>query len=287
MRKVENSKKNGLKIIQLEELNWKKIDKLEKDKTIFFLPISPLEEHGPHLPVGTDLLTAEDTAKEAIKILIGKKPELTYILMPSIPLGYCKFNTDFPGSISVRSNVIKDIITEVCSSLAIHGFKYLVICTSHLAIGHLKGIYSGMKKVKHKYGMNLCEPWSSYFYNNEIEKNEPKLGFDTSKDLHAGFRETSLMKYQYPYLVDETHKNLQSIYRNLQSPKIIGKTFKDLGLIDGYVGSPAKADADYGRWFFTQIVEVYVKAAIDLFEGRYKMELPKNIKRAMKALFWI
>ena len=287
MRKVENSKKNGVKIIQLEKLSWKKIDKLEKDKTIFFLPISPLEEHGPHLPVGTDLLTAEDTAKEAIKILIGKKPELTYILMPRIPLGYCKLNSDFPGSISVRSNVIKNIIIEVCSSLAIHGFKYMVICTPHLAIGHLKGIYSAMEKIKRKYGMNLCEPWSPYFYNNEIEKNEPKLGFDTSRELHAGFRETSLMKYQYPYLVDETHKNLQSIYRDLQSPMIIGKTFKDLGLTDGYVGSPSKADADYGRWFFTQIVEVYVKAAIDLFEGRYEKELPRNIKRAMKALFWI
>ena len=36
------------KIIKFEELSWKKIDNLDRNKTIFFLPISPLEEHGPH-----------------------------------------------------------------------------------------------------------------------------------------------------------------------------------------------------------------------------------------------
>jgi hypothetical protein len=67
----------------------------------------------------------------------------------------------------------------------------------------------------------------------------------------------------------------------------LGKTFKDLGLNDGYVGSPARADADYGRWFFNQTVDVYVKSTIDLIEGKNQMELPKRIKTAMKTLFWI
>jgi len=53
-----------------------------------------LEEHGPHLPVGTDLLTARDTAKEAVKILNKKKPEITSILFPAIPLGYTKIGSN-------------------------------------------------------------------------------------------------------------------------------------------------------------------------------------------------
>jgi creatinine amidohydrolase len=278
--------KNNNKIIKLEELNWKQIENLDKEKTIIFLPISPLEEHGPHLPVGTDLITIVDTITEAIKILNKKRNDLNFVMMPPIPIGFCKFNTDFPGSISVSGKTVKNIVYGVGCSLGDHGFKYLIIGTYHMALGHLRGIYGAMKKLKAKYNMKTCEPWGPYFYNNEIEKNEPKLGFDTSKEVHAGFRETSLMKYQYPYLVDESYKNLQSIYRDMNSPKTIGKKYKQLGLKDGYVGSPARADADYGRWFFTETVNVFVKSTLDLYEGKKPIELPNNIKAAMRTLFW-
>ena len=286
MKVKKSNSKNDMKVIQMEELSWKQIEGLDKKNTVFFLPISPLEEHGPHLPVGTDLLTAKDTATEAIRVLNRKNPELTYVLLPAVPLGYCKFNTDFPGSISVSSKVVRNVIYSIGSSLASHGFKYLIICTYHMAIGHLKGIYSGMERIMRKYDMRICEPWSPYFYNDEVEKREPKLGFDTSREMHAGFRETSLMKYQYPYLVDESHKKLQNIYRDLQSPRVLGKTFKELGLEDGYVGSPARADADYGRWYFNETVNVYVESALDLYEGKKLPELPKKIKMIMKSLFW-
>ena len=275
------------KILKFEELSWKQIDAFDKDKTIFFLPISPMEEHGPHLPVGTDFLISRDASTEAIKHLNIEKPDYCFVQLPAIPIGYCKFNNDFPGTISLSSSkAVRDIVFSIGESLACHGFKYLVICTYHMALTHLKGIYKAIKKLESKYDMKLVEPWSVYFYSDQIEKNEPKLGFDTSKEVHAGFRETSLMKYQYPYLVDESYKDLQSIYRDLNSPKVIGKKFKDLGLKDGYVGSPARADPDYGRWFFNQTVTVYKNAAIDLIDGKKPKELPRKVKQTMKALFW-
>jgi len=285
MKKKTITKQNK-KIIKFEELSWKQIDKLEKNKTIFFLPISPMEEHGPHLPVGTDLLTTKDAINEAIKTLNENKPDLTYVVLPLIPLGYCEFNTDFPGSMSVSAKTVRDVVYSMGSSLGRHGFKYLIICTYHMAIVHLKGIYSAMKKLESKYDMKLSEPWSPYFYSNQIQKREPKLGFDTTKEVHAGFRETSLMKYQYPYLVDESYKNLQSIYRDTSSPRTIGKSFKQLGLKDGYIGSPARADVNYGRWFFGETVNVFIKAAINLYAGKKPPELPKDVKASMKALFW-
>ena len=282
----KNNQKKNTKIIKFEELSWKQIEQLDKNKTIFFLPISPMEEHGPHLPVGTDLLVVRDAVTEAIKILNVENPKLTYVLLPSVPLGFCEFNTDFPGSISVSGNVVRDVVYSIGLSLSNHGFKYLVICTYHMAIAHLKGIYSATKKLETKHGMRTVEPWGPYFHSNEIEKRQPKLGFDINKEVHAGFRETSLMKYQYPYLVDESYKNLQNIYRDMRSPRVIGKSFKQLGLKDGYVGSPAKADADYGRWYFNETVKVFVKAALDLHEGKKAPELPNNIKLTMRALFW-
>jgi creatinine amidohydrolase len=278
--------KKNEKFLKYEELSWKKISELDKDKTVFFLPISPMEEHGPHLPVGTDFLIISDAVKEAIKTINSKKPEFTCVLMPAVPLGFCKFNTDFPGSISVGSKIVRDIIFGIGSSLGEHGFKYFVVCTYHMALGHLRGIYSAMNKLESKYGMKTVEPWGPYFYNNMVQEREPKLGFDTSKEVHACFRETSVMKYQYPYLVDESYKNLQSIYRDLSSPRLIGKKFKQIGLSEGYIGSPARADADYGRWFFFETVNMLASATLDLVSGKKKGELPGNIQKTMKAMFW-
>lgn len=287
MKRKKNNDNQDTKIIQLEELNWKQIEKFDIKKTIFFIPISPLEEHGPHLPVGTDLLTARDSAREAIKTLNQKKPEFTYILFPSIPLGHTKRASCFPGTVSTKIKTIKTIIQDICTSLAQFGYKYFIICTIHMDLGHLKGIYAGINKAMKTYDIKISEPWGPYFYNKEIENREPKVGFDTKKEIHAGFRETSLMKYQYPYLVDESYKKLQSIYKDLYSPRYLGKTFKDIGLVDGYVGSPARADSNYGRWYFQETVNTFVKAAIDLMEGKELPKLPKRAIMVMKSLFWM
>jgi creatinine amidohydrolase len=276
-----------IKTKTLEELNWKEIERLDRDKTVFFIPISPLEGHGPHLPVGTDLLIARDAAREAIRILNKKMPEYTFILFPSIPLGYSKMLSCFPGTVSTSIRAIKSIVYSVCSSLAKFGFKYFLICTFHMDLGHLKGIHSGMKKAMKDYRIRISEPWGPYFHNREVEKREPQVGFNTKKEVHAGFRETSLMKYQYPYLVDASHKELQSIYRNLNSPRIIGKTFKEIGLKEGYIGSPSRADSNYGRWYFQEAINTYVQSAIELVEGKKLPELPKRARFLMKITFLV
>ena len=283
---MSNKQNQSISIHEFSHMSWQQIEQLPKNHSVFFLPISPMEEHGPHLPVGTDFLTANDTAKDAIKNLSKKSTRLTGVLLPAIPLGFCEFNTDFPGSISVSSKVIREVIISYGSSLAAHGFSMMVICTYHMALSHLKGIYQAMRYLRKRYDMRVCEPWSPVFHTDTIEKQEPKLGFDTSKEVHAGFRETSLMKYQYPYLVDESYKNLQSIYRDLNSPKMVYKTFKKMGLKDGYVGSPARADTSYGRWFYQLTVDTYVQAALDLYEGKPPADLPSHVKSKMKLLFW-
>jgi creatinine amidohydrolase len=288
VKAAKNNGKNDLKLIQLEELSWKQIEALDREKTLFFIPLSPLEEHGPHLPVGTDFLTARDAVKEAIKLVNKRQSGLTVVMYPSIPLGYAKITTGFPGTVTTHVKTITSIVNDTCCSLAQYGFKYFVICTFHMDLGHLKGIYRGIRKATGTYpGIRIAEPWGPYFYRNEVEQREPKVGFDTSKEVHGDFRETSLMKYQYPYLVDPSYKELPSVYRDLYSPRVLGKTLKDIGVTEGYVGSPAQADSDYGRWFFQQVVETFAQGALDLVEGKPLPELPKKTQRLMRSMFWV
>ena len=282
-----SSYQNNNKLGKIEDFTWKKIESLERSKTVIFIPISPLEEHGPHLPVGTDLFTAVDGAKEAIKRLQTERSDQKFILFPPIPLGYTKMAACFPGTVSIPVKTVTSVVYNVCASLASFGFQNFVICTFHMDLGHLKGIYNAMKKLRKKYSVCIVEPWGPYFFSKEVEKREPEVGFDTKKEIHAGFRETSLMKYQYPYLVDPSYSNLQSIYRDLYSPRCLGKTFKDIGITAGYVGSPARADSDYGRWYFQEYVNSYVQSTLDLVDGKELPDLPKQTKMLMKSLFWL
>lgn len=154
-------------------------------------------------------------------------------------------------------------------------------------LGHIKAIHSAIQKLHRRYDIKVSEPWSAYFFSKTVEKREPEVGFDTNKEVHAGFRETSLMKYQYPYLVEKEHTSLPSIHRNLNSPRTLGKTFKDLGIKDGYVGSPARADSNYGRWFFQETVTTFANAGQDLIDGKPLPKLPRETKLLMKSLFWL
>jgi len=290
----DNMKKNNNKshstsnsILLLEEMSYRKINALPRDKTLFFQPISPLEVHGPHLPVGTDMMIARDVAKEAIKKLNSIRKDLSFVLMPTLPVGYANLGSDFPGTIGTDTRTIRRLVYDTCSSLGRSGFIYMIICTYHMELGHLKGVYQGVEKAGKKYNMRIYEPWGPYYYNKLVEKNEPKLGFDTSEETHACFRETSLMKYQYPYLVDPSYKDLKKMHVDLSSILTLGKTFKELGLNEGYIGDPSKADTDYGRWFFEETVNVFIKAALDLYEGRKLLDLPLNVKAAMKSFFWV
>jgi len=285
-----NKKKD---IIYLENLNWKQVDALDREKTIFFLPISLLEEHGPHLPVGMDLITSKDLAVEAIKIVKKKKPELTGVLLPAIPLGSSKANSDFPGTIHTDAKIIRDIVFSVCSSLTKYDFKYMIICSWHLGFAHLKGIFQGMHKASSKLGIKVHEPTGPYFWRlkvNTWDENLKKKGynfdFDPEKQFHGGFRETSIMIYRHPELVDESYKALPTVYKNLMSAKECkGKTFKELEITDGYVGAPSKANAEYGKLHFQDIANFYADQAVKMYGGKELLEMPEKFKTYMKLPF--
>jgi creatinine amidohydrolase len=287
MKAAKTAQKNNGTILQLSELTWKQLDKLNRTTTIIFIPLSPLEEHGPHLPIGTDLLTTQDATKEAMKLIQKKKPEFTPLLHPTIPLGHTGMAQGFPGTISVSVKTIRTIVVDTVSALADQGFHYFVISTFHMDLGHLKGIYTAMTRLKKTYPIDIIEPWGPYFYNQEVEHREPKANFDTHLEIHGCYRETSMMLYQYPYLVDPVYKTLPPVVYDVYSPKALGKTFKTVGATEGYIGSPAHATSDYGRWYFQEIVETIATATIEMLEGRPTTDLPAKTKMAMRSMFWL
>lgn len=51
-------------IVNLETITWTELDTLDRSRALVMIPLSPIEEHGPHLPLGTDIIAAADIAAQ-------------------------------------------------------------------------------------------------------------------------------------------------------------------------------------------------------------------------------
>ena len=261
------------KPLLFEELNWKQLDTLEREKTIFFLIMSPLEEHGPHLPVGTDILISKDIAEEVSQEIEKTTPELKCPILPLFPAGVSKSTADFPGTISMNKKTVRNIVYNISLSLARHRFKYLVIVSFHMDFKHLKAISQAIKKAKRKK-VSVCEPLSRFFYSQR----------KADEILHSDGKETSLILSQYPHLVDKDYTKLPFVAPiNFETPTAIFKTIKEMGATEGYLGTPADASKQDGKQLLDEMIDFCARYVKDWYCGKEVPELPKKIRWILKV----
>jgi creatinine amidohydrolase len=88
------------------------------------LPMGSVEQHGPHLPTGTDFFAA--TA-----IALAVAGHLDALVLPLCPLGVTPMHMPFPGTVSLRPQTLQNVVTDIGSSLAQHGCREFVILNWH------------------------------------------------------------------------------------------------------------------------------------------------------------
>ncbi|MCD6448367.1 MAG: creatininase family protein [Thermoplasmata archaeon] len=249
--------------MNIANLTWKEIASLPKD-AIFFISVSPLEAHGPHLPTATDLEISKRIEEETMRLLSEKGVKCASL--PSLPIGVCKSLEGFPGTISVSWKTLQDILFDIMVSLASYGFRYFMIISFHMDLMHVKAIHKAIKKAGKK-GIVACEPLAPYYFRGELFE-------DIEGEIHADMKETSLALYLFPENVRDYKIEDVKIRFNLFNSL---RKFKDLGAEEAYVGSPSKANVAYGQHLFKKIVEKCVEAAFKLRKGE-KIELPDKLK---------
>jgi creatinine amidohydrolase len=88
------------------------------------LPMGSIEQHGPHLPTGTDFFAA--TA-----IALAVAGHLDALVLPLCPLGVTPMHMPYPGTVSLRPQTLQDVVADIGSSLAAHGCREFVILNWH------------------------------------------------------------------------------------------------------------------------------------------------------------
>ena len=118
-----------LSVHLLEEMSTPALDALDRDRTVVILTVSPLEEHGPHLPVGVDAFTARYFAEAVADRVVAERPGWSAVLAPTLHLGAFAFEA--VGTVSIRQRVVRDAVVDYGDSLARSGFRHILIANGH------------------------------------------------------------------------------------------------------------------------------------------------------------
>ena len=108
--------------IRLSEIEVKIL--LRKTKGVVVLPLVSVESHGPHLPLGSDVLVL----RKVLDIAISKEP---VALLPELPYSYVLEATKRPGAIHINSDLLMDFAETICDEVARNGFRKIVLVHGH------------------------------------------------------------------------------------------------------------------------------------------------------------
>ncbi len=283
------------KLLRLEELAYPDVQNLDRQKTIFFLRFSIMEEHGPHLPIGTDWF--HDIAFEdgLIGHIRTAHPDYTIVLVAPMPLGEAGANDiagqfEHPGSFTVRFKTLRAVALDMGATIARKGFKNIFVVAGHGMPLYNEAINEASDFVSEHYHVrmvnlsSLVEGARDFYLENgqvkERDENTPafddlvyKKRFGTLDpgyyDAHAGINETSMILYCRPDLVKPSYKNLP-IFKVKQMSE--AQERRDW---QGYWGAPSLATAGFGKELIDVELQEYVRFAEMAIRGEDLSHLPR------------
>ena len=143
-----------MSVYRLEELSAPAVDRLDRDRTAVVLTVSPLEQHGPHLPLGVDAFSARHFAESLAGRLVAARPGWSAVLAPTLHLG--SFTFDAAGTVTVRQRVVRDAVVDYGRALARAGFRYIFVANGHGGPGHLVALEEAAAIVSRRHRVTMA-----------------------------------------------------------------------------------------------------------------------------------
>lgn len=174
--------------ILLEDLTWIEAERILTEKTVVVIPLgAAAKEHGPHLKLNNDWLMAEYLKKQVLA-------RSDVVIAPTVNYHYFPAFREYPGSTSLRLETARDLIIDVCKSLARYGpRRFYVINTG---VSTLKALQPAVKSLAAE---GIVLRYSDILaITGPVEKAIAKQVGGT----HADEIETSMMLYMAPATVD-------------------------------------------------------------------------------------
>ncbi|MBW2148815.1 MAG: creatininase family protein [Deltaproteobacteria bacterium] len=176
--------------MMLERQTWKRAREKFKRTKVALIPVGSTEQHGPHLPLGTDFITAKALAEEAAA-------RTGAICTPVIPVGLSEHHRQFWGTLWVEAEHFRGYLRGIARSLPFHGISRIIYVNGHG--GNQAAVLEVCCELRREGIYALAWQWGMFVKNlSEKILHQPEVG-----PQHAAERETSIMLKIAEELVDK------------------------------------------------------------------------------------
>lgn len=206
------------------------------------LPVGAIEEHGPHMSLGSDWHAARRLAE-----LVAERADL--LVLPALPYGQVWSLSRFPGSLSISDETLVATVVEVASGLAEAGVKGLVMLSGHL------GNMAALKKASRRLVETGVMPSLHMLYPG-FEEAVGRVGTTRRSHpgiVHADEAETSILLSLAPHCVDMSKARAE--YPVYPADFDHAPVYWDEVSSSGVFGDPTAASAQKGDAIVEHVVE--------------------------------
>jgi creatinine amidohydrolase len=205
-------------VLHAEDITYTQVRAFDRARTIAFLPVSALEVHGPHLPLGCDTFAARWMAEDTAKAFAAAHPDWTVVRFLPLTLGTDEL--PLPGSMNGTQRELYRVLLAHGASLAQAGYGYVVVTNGHGGARHASGLEAACREVSRRHGIEMFTPSAAVLYEiitgPRFDRLETVLGRPLTAQERAGLlagehaatMETSLILAERPDLVAPEYRQL-------------------------------------------------------------------------------
>ncbi len=219
---------------------------------LLLVPVAATEQHGPHLPTGTDTYICTELATRVAASLSGRVP---IVVAPTLPFGFSAHHQAFAGVLTLSAATMTAALRELGESAAKSGFRRIFYLNGHGGNDEMIRIAAREVALAHPVRVAAASYWSIAGPALAGEGNEPIPG-------HAGLFETCLIQALHPELV-RTEKRPTTTIGHLQpsaSGVFAAQGTADFARTGGYTDPSDSASAAAGRRLLDIIVREVTEA---------------------------
>lgn len=283
------------KCIRWETLTKKQFDAIDRENAVVFVTCSPMEVHGPHLPLGADCLEGEGLAERTLRFLPERHRQRTFLKLPFV-WAACD-GVPQPGTVAFRPSTTIAFLEDMGRSLAMQGFRNVMVSNFHGSPRHFLAIETACERISNAHGIRMVSIFSLML--SRLNGGGAELGdvlghipgvskADLTGDTHGGLVETSQLLALHPEWVDPDYKQLPRRTVDLwleetgtpKPPAERGKPASIPQMVKGfkagihyfkgdtYSGAPAGSSAEIGEQILDTLASRTAEAVTEILDGK-------------------